>query len=260
MTRFLILAAFAALGCRAVPDSRAPAVPQRPTLSSYTSTAAEGTFELEEGFTWDPSDLFDTPILLRYGASERTELFLGGSPLRVVDVPRGTEAGVGDLVVGARHRFADETARNPSFAVQGSLKLPTADEDDGLGTGELDVGFAGIATRNLGDLSLTGFYQLDVLGDPAGGTQVGHQLAAAVGQPLLRRISTFGELAGVLVPESDFESVFTTLGATYAHTPSLVLDAAVAIGLSQDAPDVVFLVGLTRNLGRLEAEPLLLGY
>jgi hypothetical protein len=65
--------------------------------------------------------------------------------------------------------------------------------------------------------------------------------------------SAFAELAGVLVDDRDYEAAFATLGAAYAVSQYLVLDAGVVIGLSHDAPDFQLVFGGTFNLGRLFA-------
>lgn len=235
--------------CRFAPDSRAPAFPQRPTFSSDTNTAAEGTVELEAGLVVDPDDLFATPVNLRYGAGPATELFVGGSPLNYVSGAGEDEVGIGDLVLGVRQRLREED-RLPSFAVQVAMKLPTADEDQGLGTGELDASFAAIASKAVESLSVTGYYQVDVLGDPAGGTALAHGLALAGGHPVADRVGAFAEVAAIFVPEQDVDQLFTTFGATYAASPSLIFDLAFVVGF-EDAPDLQVLVGLTHNLGRL---------
>lgn len=240
-------------GCLVVPADGPPATPQRPTFSSSTSTTAAGTVELESGVVIDLRDRYAIEGTLKYGAGDATELFGGWTPLQSVDTEGVDEVGIGDLVLGVRHRFADETEERPSGAVQIATKLPTADDDDGLGSGELDFFAAGIATRTFehAATSVTGFYQLGVLGDPDGGTELEHAVALASSTSVVRDVSVFGELAAVVDNGFDQEPVFATLGATYALDASLVFDVAVVLGLSGDAPDFQVLVGLTQNFGAL---------
>lgn len=79
---------------------------------------------------------------------------------------RGTATGLGDVVGAATYAFV---ARS-DFALDGTarVKLPTADEDDGLGTGETDLGFQvdAYVTRD----RLTPFLGIGYtfFGDPAG--------------------------------------------------------------------------------------------
>jgi len=231
------------------PTGVAAATPQRPTLSSDTNTAVEGTVELEAGLTWDPDSFIDTPASLRFGAGPATEVFLGFSPLLYVEQPGNNESGPGDLAFGFRHRFRTESGDSPATAIQTSVKLPTADDKKGLGSGELDASIAGIATKTFGDYGVTGFYSLNLLGEQTGGAALGHSLSLSTSTPKFDDLSFFGELAGIFVPEQDSEQVFTMVGCTFNPHSSSVFDVGVLVGLTQDAPDLQFVIGFTQNLG-----------
>jgi len=231
------------------PLSEAPAVtPQRPTFSSDTSTTAMGTYELEAGINYDHSDSFDTPLTLKRGLDEKSEMFVGFSPYKELSMPGPNADGPGDTVVGYRRRFHER--EDHSAAWMAAVKLPTGDEDDGLSSGEVDVFLAGIYSRQVEDLSLVGYYQLELLGETTGsGFDVAHGMALAAGYPVAPELSAFGELAwqgGAETPDP----LFVTLGAAYTVAPALVLDAAVVLGLNSQAPDVQLVVGFTRNMGR----------
>jgi hypothetical protein len=243
----VLIAALAS--CVAHPHAVDPVTGQRPTLSSDTGTAPAGQIEIEIGATLDPGDAIDTPALVKYGLDGTTEVFAGASVWRSIDAPGGNESGVGDSVAGFRHRFLEATAGRPSAALQAAVKLPTADEDRRLGSGEPDLGVAAIATQPLGGFSVTAYYELDLLGDPDGGADVGHVLALLGVTPFRGRWSAFGELGAVVVPERDSEQVLLTLGATYNPECYLVLDFGVALGLTDDAPDFALVLGLTENVG-----------
>ena len=229
------------------------ATPQRPTLSSDTNTTVEGTFEVELGGTWDPDSFIDTPTTLKFGAGPATEVFIGWSPFLYVENPGRNEYGVGDVAFGMRHRFQTETSYSPATVIQTSVKFPTANEKDGLGSGEVDASFAGIATKTFGEYGVTGFYSLNLLGDPSGGADLGQSLALSSSTPKINDLSFFGEVAGVWIPEQDTEQLFSIVGLTFNPRPSCVFDCGVLIGLNQDAPDLQFVVGLTQNLGSARA-------
>lgn len=237
-----------ALGaCSLVPGTSAPATPQRPTLSSDTNTTPHGLVELELGVARDDGVSLDSPLTLKLGSGPRTELALGWSPFLRRRDTGGAEEGPGDVVVGLRHRLADGAPT--SYALQALVKVPTA-RDPELGTGEVDAQLAAIASRSFGDLSGTLYYAAGVVGDPAGGSAPSHSGALALSHPVADTVAAFGEVAGVLVPEQDAETVFTTLGFAWTRDPSLVFDVGVVLGLSDEAADWQVLVGLTRNFGR----------
>ena len=229
-----------------------PATPQRPSFSSDTGTVARNTFEVEVGLAVDDQDGLDTPVAAKWGATEATELFLGFSPYLRVDGGADDPSGAGDLVAGGRVRFLEEKGGRPSAAIQFAAKLPSADEAEGLGTGEVDAFGAGILTKTIDLTTLVGYYQLGVLGEPAAtGVDLEHGLAVAVAHPLAGDLGGFVEVAGVFTPDQDSEAVFTTIGLGYSASASIVLDAAVAIGLSNDAGDFSATIGATANLGSI---------
>lgn len=247
----LVAAAFAS-SCSTFPADQAPATPQRPTLSSDTNTTRVGTLEYEAGVTFDPNDLVVFPTTIKWGAGEQTELFLGWPAFMHLERPGADADGPGSLSIGARHRFLEEVDARPSFAAQMVTKLPTASSDAGLDSGEIDFHAAAIATKSIEGFGVTGFYQLGVLGKPGrAGATLEHDVALAVGHGLDERWGLFGELGAALTPDSHTEDVRLTCGATCAVGPSMILDLAVSIGLTNDAPDFQIMFGVTHNLGDL---------
>jgi hypothetical protein len=229
---------------------QAPVTPQRPTVSYDTSTTAPGTFELETGVTVDYSDAVDSPNTLKYGTADGTELFVGWSPLQYVVVPGQDAEGSGDVALGTRHRIVDAGDGTPSAALVLIGKLPTASSSQGLGTGEVDVLVGGILNQQFGPVNANAFYQYGALGNPnGGGTSSAHTVTLTAGTGITDHIGGFCELAAILVPSQDIESVFTIVGATFAAEPWLVFDAGAVVGLSDDAPDLQLFVGCTYNLG-----------
>lgn len=224
-----------------------PATPTRPTYAHSTFTTAPGTLEVETGVYYDPSDATAVPTTLKYGVNDRTDVFADFSPASAVE---NGGVGAGDVYLGFRHRLTEQQLGHLSLAWQAQAKLPTADEDKGLGTGEFDALLAGIGTLPMEDWSATGFAELGLLGDPNGsGTDLQVALSAMADRRLTRGGGIFGELAGIFVDDRNYDAVFTTLGAAWSPAPGLVLDAGVVLGLSDDAPDAALVFGLTRNLG-----------
>jgi hypothetical protein len=179
--------------------------------------------------------------------NERADVLVDFSPARAVE---GGGVGVGDVVLAWRQRLTEQQQGHLSLAWLAQLKLPTADEDKGLGTGELDALLAGVGTLPMADWSSTVYGELGLVGDPTGsGVDLQLALAAQGDKALGGGAGVFGELAGVFHGEEDHDAIFTTLGGTWSPAPGLVLDSGIVLGLSEDAPDFAFVVGLTRNLG-----------
>ena len=243
----LVVTLLGLAGCQLT--QQAPVTPQRPTVSFDTATTAAGTFELETGVVVDPGDFFDSPNTLKYGTGERTELFVGWSPLQVLSQPGEDADGASDLVLGARHRLWDADDGTPSGAVVLSGKLPTASSANGLGSGELDLRIGGVLNQSFGDVSANVFYQYGALGQAAGGTTSEHVATLTLGAPIADDVGGFFEIGGLFVPSANTDALFAITGVTWACSPSLVFDGGVNVGLSDDAADLQVFVGCTWNLG-----------
>jgi len=94
-----------------------------------------------------------------------TSVIPGVGPVRGGTASSRTESGLGDIVLGATYAAYYDAASTFGVDLAGKVKLPTADESKGLGTGEPDfvflvdfyrsfdrvTGFAGIGYHILGD-------------------------------------------------------------------------------------------------------------
>lgn len=92
-----------------------------------------------------------------------------------------TDSGIGDIILRGRYYLIEEDGVAPLVALTGRIKLPTADADHGLGTGEFDEGIGLELTKTLTDrwlAYLDGGY--NVIGD-APGANFNNQWWYAVG-------------------------------------------------------------------------------
>lgn len=241
---------FVATGCVVTVTGDARALPQRPTFSVTTDTVPEGEIQVEAGLTVDPGDRLDTPMTIRYGRSDVQEFFASWSPYQKVDLRGDDKQGAGDLVLGIRERVLEETDEQPSVSWGAAVKLPTGREADTLSSGETDFLASGSVTKQVDDWRVTGFYQLGLLGEQDGGDMnIEHGLAiAAVGREQ-HGVMPFGELSGIFDIEADSDRVVGLLGVYRRLSSSLVLDAGIVFGLSEDAENFAFFVGVTHGVG-----------
>ena len=145
-------------------------------------------FDYEQGFT----DVSRFPITFGIAAGDRMELF--GSVTAITRIDRDLRplflatlpetGGVvndypfvkdgwsgnqfGDIWLGAKFNLASQHRQQAAaFAVRGLVKVPTASEDDGAGTGKMDVAFDAIVSRELNErVELSGFGGVILRGDP----------------------------------------------------------------------------------------------
>lgn len=230
-------------------DKEVNATPQRPSISTSTTTTYPGWLELEAGVSLD-EHLFDSPLVLKIGATRSFELFAGLSPL--INVSNGnSETGVGDVVLGGRLRFNDGAETTPSFAGQFSIKLPTADEDKGLGSGEVDYNFLFILTHSVGEFALDVNTGLTFAGISNGRTDEQVLGILTLSRAMHSNFSGFGEIFVNHSFEIDTTVVVGAFGGSYTVNPRLILDAAVNFNIS-DAPfDLRILGGVTTTFAKV---------
>jgi outer membrane protein OmpA-like peptidoglycan-associated protein len=153
----------------------------------WSVSAYRINFDYDQGFT----DVSRWPITLAVGIADRFELF--GAFTAVTRIDRDlrplfdpllpTAGGVvneypfvnegwsgnqiGDLWVGGKLNLTSQhRQQGAAFALRGLVKLPTASDDDGAGTGKADFAFDAIVSREINDrVELSGFGGMIVRGD-----------------------------------------------------------------------------------------------
>ena len=157
-----------------------------------------------------------------------------------------TNSGVGDLLVKGTYYWIEQEGWRPFIDITAKIKLPTADEDDGLGTGEPDVEFGAEAVRRFMNsymMFLDVYYTF--IGEPSG-SALDDRVAFDVGLGYdLNRdlmVSIFYELRTAVNPSSpDSESVQLLLN--YKLSESIRTYGMLDVGLSDGASDYGLTVG-----------------
>jgi hypothetical protein len=157
-----------------------------------------------------------------------------------------TESGLGDIVLRGRYYIVAETDWTPLIAITGRLKLPTADESRGLGTGKMDEGVGTEVSKRLGDNWMTfldgGF---NVIGRPEG-LNLRNQWWYDVGggyyfmQNLLGSVY-FEEYRSLVSGNQNIRDVYFSM--SYRASSEWRFNGGVSVGLSNGAPDHVVSVG-----------------
>ena len=96
----------------------------------------------------------------------------GGKSKKVTDTPQDTASsasGLGDVILRGRYYLVEETSTMPLIALTARIKMPTADADAGLGTGQFDEGLGVEFSKKLSE-RWTGFLDggYTFIGDPEG--------------------------------------------------------------------------------------------
>ena len=157
-----------------------------------------------------------------------------------------TESGLGDIILRGRYYLVEEKDWTPLIAITGRLKLPTADESRGLGTGKMDEGVGTEVSKRLGDNWITfldgGF---NIIGRPDG-LNLRNQWWYDVGggyyfvKNLLGSVY-FEEYRSLVSGTQNIRDVF--FGMSYRASTEWRFNGGVAVGLSNGAPDRMLSIG-----------------
>jgi outer membrane protein OmpA-like peptidoglycan-associated protein len=168
-------------------------------------------FDRSEGF----SDIGDFAGTFAFGATDKVEVFGGLNFYRRIDADRRPVAiggqpmdylvndpwrtGFGDITVGVKYGVLSQATNNGiAVAIRGAIKLGTASQDDGLGTGSPDIIVDGIVSKEINQrLDVSGFGGFRFRGSPDDyELSNGFRYGFGVGYPSRSRLKVIGEATG----------------------------------------------------------------
>jgi hypothetical protein len=163
-----------------------------------------------------------------------------------------TTSDVEDLVVGAKIRFASETARRPAIAVRFWTRLPNASNENGLGLDTTDFNFGIAIGKTVQSVRVVGNVGLGILGDPVRGDRQNDVLnfGLSVARAIATGVEVVGELNGRVNTRSGEPPVGTDtksamrVGSRFTRGP-VRLDAALMLGVTELDPSWGFTLGMT---------------
>jgi hypothetical protein len=153
---------------------------------------------------------------------------------------RRTAGGLGDIVASAGYVLVPETPVLPAVSLYGNVKLPTADRDRALGTGEFDVGGGVSLRKGFGLNAVYGYLGYTVVGDPPG-FELRNFASFGVGlsRQVTLRFVPYIELNGATRISSVTDDILSaSLGFDYYLTPAVSVGAYALKGLTDGAPDL----------------------
>jgi hypothetical protein len=175
--------------------------------------------------------------------------FVGGEVEPVDGVDGGS--GLGDIILKGRYYAVAQDGLIPYIDLVGSIKFPTADEDEGLGTGKTDftcmVEFArrlkNQAWIALGEVGYT------FVGDPSGYDADNRWLySAGLAYELDPKTTLSGYLDGrTAIFAGNDDPLSVLLIGEYKFRPDLRFDTILEIGLNDGAPDFGVTFGLRKR-------------
>ncbi|MEP7077142.1 MAG: transporter, partial [Acidobacteriota bacterium] len=195
----------------------------------------------------------DVPLALRFAVRRRILVELDtDSPYSLKDTSRVTESGAGDTQLGIQGVLLTENKSRPGVALAYCIKVPTADEKKGLGTGRVDQSFIGLISKTAGKTTVD-FNAIYLL---AGNTSDRHhsssgQAAFAVTENITKRFGVQGEVSGASRNDEQAGAMFGLGVVTYQLNKRTVFDTGLRFGLTPFAPKVGVVAGVTFGIANL---------
>ncbi|MBX3319875.1 MAG: transporter [Nitrospira sp.] len=157
-----------------------------------------------------------------------------------------TNSGLGDIILRGRYYLVEERDYVPLIAITGRLKIPTASEGKGLGTGALDHGYGIEISKLIGEkwlAFLDGGYNF--IGNPDGvelQNQYWYDVGAGYYFTKNLLASVYFEEYRALVPGLvNIRDFFFAMN--YKASAAWRFNGGVAVGVSNGAPDYVVSIG-----------------
>ncbi len=230
-------------------------------------------FEVSPSFTsgdygtGDNVDVFYLPFILSAYPSERirgsvevpwvyqssTQIaFAGGMghhSFQNTEGSRGSESGLGDIILKGEYAFLLEPMDKFNLLLEGTLKLPTASESKGLGTGEADEGIVAELGRTISHIYYYGRFGYTVVGEPSGEDfdnpflyEGGINLSVNPGFDL-----TLSLEGSTSIDDNLDDPLEAVLSGNYKLGGDLSLSGSLLVGLSDGSPDFGLGVGFIRR-------------
>jgi hypothetical protein len=157
-----------------------------------------------------------------------------------------------DLSIGAKVRFAEETASRPSMAIRFSTRLPNAGNESGLGMDTTDFHFGFAIGKTIQSVRLVGNFGFGILPDPVRGDSQNDVIdfGGSFARAVRSNVELVGELNGRKNTRSGTPPVGTESRAAFRVGTRLTqgpvrIDAALMLGITEFDPGWGLTGGLT---------------
>lgn len=195
-------------------------------------------------------DKGDVTVTVPYVDISNGATFVGGV-VEPVGPIGGGGSGLGDIILKGRYYAVEQDGPLPYIDLVGSLKIPTADEDKGLGTGEVDFTCMAEFARRLDTegwivLAEVGY---TFVGEPPGVDADNRWLySAGLAYEVDPKMTLSGYLDGrTAIFEGNDDPLSILLIGEYKFRPDLRFDTLLEVGLNDGAPDFGITFGVRKR-------------
>lgn len=230
----------------------------RPGAANPAEIQKAGVLQLEYGYDASfRAAEFRTeqtaPLTLRFAAASRLLLEANLDTVISETDESGTRTtGVGDTRLGFQVVALKDTERHPALGFAYYVKLPSASEEKGLGTGRFDHKFVTLISKKFGavDMDLNGA-ALVVGRENASGWITGGQGALSFSGEFENGFGLAGELSGQTKDDVQPKGLYALGALTYKVNRRFRLDGGMRFGLTEDSPRVGVFAGMTVGVAEL---------
>ena len=128
----------------------------RPLNTEDTGTVEPGKAELELSgdYAKNPNEnMWSVKGVLALGLVPKLEARIESALLFFEPDGQRAVGGIGDSLIGVKYRLLDEAETLPAMLGSFTIRLPTGDEQRGLGADEVDVGLLAVLSKVLGPVT-----------------------------------------------------------------------------------------------------------
>lgn len=215
-------------------------------------TAGFGEVEMEGIVETDPSEFAKSKVKLNFGVVENVEVAMAWQPFVSVRSGGNRHRGAGDVILGAKVKVADASDSAVGAIIEMESRLPSGSAGSASRRGESDTLLATSVGQSVGAFSLIGTYELALLGE-AGSDSINteHGAIVAASWRANDRTRLFVEGSAGYVPSESVTSFYAGFGGGYKFWPQMELQAALQVGLDDDAEDYMLVFGFSGVIGKL---------
>lgn len=227
--------------------------PARPGVANPAEPHKPGVLQIEYGYDANfRAEEFRSqqtaPLALRFAASSRLllELDLDTFISEREEIEGERETGIGDTRIGIQAVALKDTEQHPALAFAYYVKLPSASERKGLGTGRVDHKLVALFSKKVGETDIDFNTAYLIVGrEHADGWISGGQAALSLARDFKSGLGALGELSWQSKDDVQPKGVYGLGALTYQANRRLSFDAGIRFGINSEAPRVGVFVGMT---------------
>jgi hypothetical protein len=160
--------------------------------------------------------------------------------------------GGGDTHVGFQLTAIEDNKQHPSIAFAYLVKLPSASEAKGLGTGRVDHQILALVSKKIGEMELDCSLGLLINGrELQSGHLKGGQFAFGLSRDIGHGFGLQGEVSGQNLDADQPHGVFALAALTYQSSRRIIFDLGTRFGLNSIAPDFGVFAGVSIGIVNL---------